>query len=48
MQKRKKERPIIYDQETCLYSFHENSKKEKNRILSSTPVKLIEKVSFTI
>ena len=48
MQKRKKERPIIYDQETCLYSFHENSKKEKNRIIIQHSVKLIEKVSFTI
>ena len=33
---RKKERSIMYDQETCLYDFHENSKKEKNQILSNT------------
>ena len=33
---RKKERSIMYDQETCLYNFHENSKKEKNGILSNT------------
>ena len=36
MKKERKERSIMYDQETCLYDFHENSKKEKNRILFNT------------
>ena len=35
-EKRTKERSIMYDQETCLYDFHENSKKEKNGILFNT------------
>ena len=27
----------MYDQDTCLYDFYENSQKEKNRILFNTP-----------
>ena len=35
-EKKKEERSIMYDQETCLYNFQENTKKVKNRILSNT------------
>ena len=35
-EKKKEERSIMYDQETCLYNFQENTKKEKNQISSNT------------
>lgn len=47
-EKKKEERSIMYDQETCLYNFQENTKKVKKSNIIQHSIKLIEKVSFTI
>ena len=38
----------MYDQETCLYNFRENSKKEKKSIIQYNPTTIYVAIHFQI